>query len=141
MHLRPPRAGSDLMFNSNWQVEVDHATSVEWSRMLDQFNDANIYQTATYGEIHWGERNLSRLVLKRGGEVMGIAQLMIIRPTPLKFGLAYLRWGPLWERRSQLLDPEVPIRLVRAIEDEYLKRRKLFVRILPNAFVGSPRAV
>lgn len=108
--------------------------------MLDLFEDANIYQTAAYGEVRWGERSLSRLVLKRDGEVVGIAQLRVIRPTPLKFGMAYLRWGPLWEQRSCALDPEVPRRMARAIEDEYLKKRKLFVRILPNAFAGSPRA-
>ena len=69
-----------------------------------------------------------------------MAQLRIVRPTPLKFGMAYLRWGPLWKRRGQPLDPEVPIRMARAIEDEYLGKRKLFLRILPNAFAGSPRA-
>ena len=69
--------------------------------MIDLFNDANIYQTSAYGGVRWGEKNLSRLVLKRDGEVLGIAQLRIIRPTPLKFGMAYLRWGPLWERRGR----------------------------------------
>lgn len=128
------------MSNSVWQVEVDRATPVEWSRMLDLFDDANIYQTAAYGSVRWGERSLSRLVLKRDNEVMGMAQLRIIRPTPLKFGMAYLRWGPLWERRCRTFDPEVPIRLASAIEEEYSKTRELFVSILPNAFTGSPRA-
>src|SRR6202167_718989 len=102
---------------SAWQVEVDRATSAEWSQMLDLFDDASIYQTAAYGEVRWGERNLSRMVLRRDGEVVGMAQLRIIRPTPLKFGMAYLRWGPLWKRRCRPLDPEVPIRLAFAIED------------------------
>jgi lipid II:glycine glycyltransferase (peptidoglycan interpeptide bridge formation enzyme) len=128
------------MSNSTWQVEVDRATSAEWSQMLDLFDDANIYQTVAYGGIHWGERNLSRLVLKRDGEVMGMAQLRIIRPSPLKFGMAYLRWGPLWERRGRPLDSDVLNRLASAIEGEYVKKRRLFVRILPNAFAGSPRA-
>lgn len=108
--------------------------------MLELFEDANIYQTAAYGEVHWGERNLSRLVLKQDGEVVAISQLRIIRPTPLKFGMAYLRWGPLWERRGRSIDPEVPGRMARAIEEEYLKKRKLFVHILPNAFTGTERA-
>lgn len=128
------------MQNSNWQVEVDRATSAEWSQMLDLFDDANIYQTAAYGAVRWGERNLSRLVLKRDDEVVGMAQLRIIRPTPLKFGMAYLRWGPIWERRARPLDSEVPIRLACAIEDEYVKRRRLFVRVVPNAFAGTQRA-
>src|SRR5271169_6017473 len=129
-----------FMRNLGWQVEVDRATSAEWSRMIDLFNDANIYQTSAYGGIRWGEKNLSRFVLKKDGEVRGMAQLRIIRPTPLKFGMAYLRWGPLWERRGLPLDSEVPTRMARAIEDEYLHKRKLFLRILPNAFAGSPRA-
>lgn len=127
------------MQNLGWQVEVDHATSTEWSQMLDLFDDATIYQTAAYGGVRWGEKNLSRLVLKRNGEVMGIAQLRVIRPTPLKFGMAYLRWGPLWERRGLPLDPEVPTAMARALEEEYVGRRRLFLRVLPNAFVGSRR--
>jgi lipid II:glycine glycyltransferase (peptidoglycan interpeptide bridge formation enzyme) len=129
-----------LMQDPGWQVEVDRTSSAEWSRMLDLFDDANIYQTSAYGEVRWGEKNLSRLVLKRGSEVLAMAQLRIIRPTPLKFGMAYLRWGPLWERHGLSLDPEVPTRMARAIEDEYLDKRRLFLRVLPNAFAGSPRA-
>jgi lipid II:glycine glycyltransferase (peptidoglycan interpeptide bridge formation enzyme) len=128
------------MTDSIWQVEVDQASDAEWSQMLDLFNDGNVYQTAAYGRVHWGARSLSRLVLKRNGEVAGMAQLRIIRPTPLKFGMAYLRWGPLWERRGNSVDPEVAIRLARAIEDEYVKARTLFVRILPNAFDSTERA-
>ena len=108
--------------------------------MLDLFDDANIYQTAAYGGVRWGEKNLSRIVLKRDGDVVGIAQLRIVRPTPLKFGMAYLRWGPLWELRGQPLDPEVPASMASAIEQEYVQRRKLLLRIIPNAFAGSSRA-
>jgi lipid II:glycine glycyltransferase (peptidoglycan interpeptide bridge formation enzyme) len=128
------------MQKPGWQVEVDRATHAEWSNMLDLFDDANIYQTSAYGGVRWGEKNLSRLVLKRDGEAVGMAQIRIIRPTPLKFGMAYLRWGPLWERRGLPLDPEVPTRMASAIEDEYLHKRRLFLRIVPNAFTGSSRA-
>jgi hypothetical protein len=109
--------------------------------MLDLFDDANFYQTWSYGAVRWGEKNLSHLVLKRGGEVLGIAQLRIVRPTRFKFGMAYLRWGPLFERCGRPLDPEVATNMARALEEEYINKRKLFLRILPNAFVGSPRAV
>jgi lipid II:glycine glycyltransferase (peptidoglycan interpeptide bridge formation enzyme) len=128
------------MQSFKWEVEVDRTTPEAWSQLLDLFDDANIYQTAAYGGVRWGEKNLSRIVLKRNDEVVGMAQLRIVRPTPLKFGMAYLRWGPLWERRGLPLDSEVPMRLGRAIEEEYIRRRKLLVRIVPNAFVGSSRA-
>lgn len=123
-----------------WQVEVDRWTPDEWAQMLDQFNDANIYQTWSYGEVRWGRKSLSHLMLKRGGEIVGMAQVRIVRPTRFNFGMAYLRWGPLCERRGRPLDSEVVRRMADALDEEYAGKRKLYLRILPNAFVGSPRA-
>ena len=108
--------------------------------MLDLFDDANIYQTFAYGEVRWGKKNLSRLLLKRDGVVLGMAQLRIIRPTPLKFGIAYLRWGPIFERRGRPSDPEVAQLMAAALIAEYVEKRRLFLRVIPNAFIGSPRA-
>src|SRR5712692_361545 len=130
----------EILVDSSWQVEVDRATPAEWAQMLDLFNDANFYQTWSYGQVRWGAENLSHLVLKRDDEVRAIAQLRIVRPTRFKFGMAYLRWGPLCERRGQVMDPAVATRMAQALEEEYVEKRKLFVRVLPNAFTGSPRA-
>jgi lipid II:glycine glycyltransferase (peptidoglycan interpeptide bridge formation enzyme) len=128
------------MRTPEWQVEVDRWTPDEWSQMLDLFNDANVYQTWSYGQVRWGRRSLSHLVLKRDGEVVGMAQLRIVRPTRFNFGMAYLRWGPMCERRGTPLDSEVITRMASALETEYARNRKLFLRVLPNAFAGSERA-
>jgi lipid II:glycine glycyltransferase (peptidoglycan interpeptide bridge formation enzyme) len=130
----------ESMKNCGWQVEVDRTTPAEWSQMLDLFDDVNIYQTFAYGEVRWEGKNLSHLVLKRDGEVLGMAQLRIIRPTPLKFGIAYLRWGPIFERRGGPLDLEVAPRMADALIAEYVENRRLFLRVIPNAFIGTPRA-
>ena len=127
------------MTDSSWQVEVDRATPSEWGEMLDLFRDANIYQTWSYGKIRWDENNLSHLVLRRNGEVLGLAQLRIIRPANFKFGVAYLRWGPLCHRRGRELDPEATRYMARALREEYVEKRGLLLRILPNAFAGTPR--
>jgi FkbH-like protein len=131
---------SNFMPTPAWQIEVDRWTPDEWSKMLDLFNDANVYQTWSYGQVRWGRKRLSHLVLKRGGEVLGMAQLRIVRPTRFNFGMAYLRWGPLCERRGRPLDSEVFTRIASALDTEYVRKRRLFLRILPAAFVGSPRA-
>jgi lipid II:glycine glycyltransferase (peptidoglycan interpeptide bridge formation enzyme) len=123
-----------------WQVEVDASTPEKWSEMLDQFRDATIYQTWSYGRVRWGEVNLSHVVLKRDGQVVAMAQLRIIRPTHLRFGMAYLRWGPLCELRAAELDPAVVARMSRALEEEYVEKRRLMLQIVPNAFCGSARA-
>jgi hypothetical protein len=124
----------------DWRAEVDRMTSIEWSRMLDLFADANLYQTWSYGAVRWGRKNLSHLVLKCNGEVVAMAQLRIIRPANLRFGLAYLRWGPLCHRRGMQLNPEVTNRMAHALQEEYVAKRRLWLRVLPNAWVGSRRA-
>jgi len=128
------------VLDPSWQVEVDRATSAEWSQMLDLFDDASIYQTWSYGTVRWGRGHLSHLVLKRNDEVVGMAQLRIVRPTNLKFGMAYLRWGPLYHRRGTQLDREVALRMACSLEEEYVIKRRLLLQVLPNAFVGSTRA-
>jgi lipid II:glycine glycyltransferase (peptidoglycan interpeptide bridge formation enzyme) len=123
-----------------WQVEVDRATPAEWSSMLDLFADANLYQTWSYGAVRWGRKNLSQLVLKRDGEVFGMAQLRVVRPTRFNFGMAYLRWGPLCHRRGRELDAEVFLYMARALQEEYARKRGLLLQIVPDAFAGSSRA-
>jgi len=123
-----------------YEVEVDRASPAEWSAMLDLFQDANLYQTYAYGAVRWGAKNLSHLVVKRNGEVLGLAQLRIVRPTSFKFGIAYLRWGPVCHRRGELLDPAAVMQIARALQEEYVGKRRLLLRVLANAFVGSQRA-
>jgi FemAB family len=128
------------MADLGFQVEVDRSTQAEWSEMVDLFSDANIYQTWSYGAVRWGRKNVSHLVLKRSGEVLAMAQLRIVRPTRLSFGMAYLRWGPLCNRRGRELGAEATLYMARALQEEYVRERGLLLQILPNAFVGSPRA-
>jgi Acetyltransferase (GNAT) domain len=135
-----PQSEPEVVRQPSWDVEVDRANPAEWSQMLDLFDDANIYQTWSYGAVRWGKRNLSHLILKRNGKVVAMAQLRIVRPTSLKFGMAYLRWGPLCHRRGARLDPDVTLRMARSLEEEYVGKRRLLLQILPNAFVGSARA-
>src|SRR5271154_6451051 len=104
MWMRWRLGGNPTLLGPNWQVEVDSSTFSAWSEMLDLFHDANIYQTWAYGQVCWRSKNLSHIVVKRNGEVVGMAQLRIIRPTRLKFGMAYLRCGPICERRDKPLD-------------------------------------
>jgi len=125
---------------SELTVEVDAAACSEWEGWLDSFEDANIYQTWSYGALRWGEKNLSHLVLKRGGQVVAMAQLRIIRPAKMRFGIAYLRWGPLCHAKGEQLDAVVVTRMAAALREEYVRKRGLFLRILPPAFLETPRA-
>jgi lipid II:glycine glycyltransferase (peptidoglycan interpeptide bridge formation enzyme) len=122
-----------------FEVEVDQVKENDWSSMLDQFEDANIYQTWAYGKVRWGEANLSHLVLTREGRIYGAAQLRIVRTGPLKCGIAYLRWGPLIQQKSGEAGNETIEAMASALYDEYVTKRGLFLRILPNAFLDTER--
>jgi lipid II:glycine glycyltransferase (peptidoglycan interpeptide bridge formation enzyme) len=123
-----------------YRVEVDTVRAAEWSELLGLFADANIYQTWSYGAIRWGEWNLSHLVLRRNREVVGLAQVRIACPRFVKRGVAYLRWGPLCQLLGHKLELETVRQMAIALHEEYVRKRRLFLRILPNAFAGSQRA-
>jgi Acetyltransferase (GNAT) domain len=131
--LRHPVSG-------DFQADVDNVTERQWAELIDHFEDANIYQTWAYGSVRWGERNLSHLVLKQGSTACGIAQLRIVRPGHLNFGIAYLRWGPLCHLKGGELDTNVAHAMAAALRAEYVDKRRLFLEVLPNAFAGSARA-
>jgi lipid II:glycine glycyltransferase (peptidoglycan interpeptide bridge formation enzyme) len=128
------------MADTEYQVEADRITAPDWSRLLQEFEDANLYQTWSYGAIHWGEKNLSHLILRRHGQVAGMAGIRLIRPRLLPGGVAYMRWGPVCQLRGRELDLETLRQMASALRAEYVQKRGLFLRILPNAFAGSPRA-
>jgi len=126
--------------HAGYQVEVDSVTESDWCGLLDRFEDANIYQTWAYGSVRWGTKSLSHLVLKRDGEVLGMAQLRIVRPRNFRLGIAYLRWGPLCHLRTQELDPTIVHAMATALREAYVEKRGLYLEILPNAFSDSRRA-
>jgi hypothetical protein len=121
-------------------VQIDQTTEAEWNRLLPEFADASLYQTWAYGAVSWGERNLSHLLLKQDDQVVGMAQFRIVRVPLLSSGIAYLRWGPLFRRRDAAPAPDLLPALLKAITDEYARRRRLLVRILPNVFREGPAA-
>src|SRR5689334_22435017 len=125
------------MNHSGYQIEIDRITESKWCELLDHFEDANIYQTWSYGSVHWGAKNLSHVILKRNDEVVAIAQLRIVRPRSLRLGIAYLRWGPLCHLRGRALEMSVMEALARVLREEFVQKRGLYLQILPNAFLGS----
>jgi lipid II:glycine glycyltransferase (peptidoglycan interpeptide bridge formation enzyme) len=105
--------------------------------LVGRFQDANIYQTWSFGAVRWGAKRFSHLVLRRGEEVVAIAQLRIVELTPLRVGIAYLRWGPLCRTHDTPLDADIFYNMAAALHEEYVRKRGLCLRILPNIFAGS----
>jgi hypothetical protein len=125
------------MASLEYTAHVDSVREEDWNRLLVRFDDANIYQTWSYGAVRWGDRNLSHLVLYRGEEIVAMAQLRLLRVRPFDRGVAYLRWGPVCRLRGKQWDPEIVRAVATAMQQEYVVDRNLLLRVVPNAFTGS----
>lgn len=115
-----------------YTAEVDKIGRDEWSQLLHNFDDANIFQTWAYGSVHWGEKNLSHLVLKKDGQNVAAAQIWRANLAVIGGGFAHISWGPMWRLRGRKLDLEVVRNMIRALQGEYIIRRHLLLRIRSN---------
>src|SRR5262249_33717901 len=97
----------------------------------NQFTDNNIYQAWAYEAA----RNVrtSHLVVRHQGNVVAAAQARLIHIKATGLGLAYIRWGPLW-RQGAGESSEHLRQAVRAIRNEFVVRRGLYLRLLPVLF-------
>jgi lipid II:glycine glycyltransferase (peptidoglycan interpeptide bridge formation enzyme) len=113
-------------------VSVDQISKIEWEQLLLEFDDATIYQTWSYGDVRWGQENLSHIVIKHKDEIIAAAQLRIVKIPLLKAGIAYLPWGPIWRRKGQQVNIDVFQKIVSALKEEYAIKQGLLLRIHPN---------
>jgi hypothetical protein len=113
----------------NYAAEFDTVDAEQWHRLLLEFDDASIFQTWLYGAAHWGEDDLSHAVIKRDGEVIGLAQTVLVGVPLLGKMLAYVIFGPVWKRRDVDGNIEHLKATIAALREEYAVRRRLCLRI------------
>jgi hypothetical protein len=120
--------------HGRFAAQVDQVTETEWNSLQEGFADANLYQTWSYGAVSWGEKQLSHLVLRRDGVPVALAQLRLVRLPVVGSGIAYVRWGPVWVPRNARWDATVCTAMTEALIQEYVVRRRLVLRVVPNTF-------
>jgi lipid II:glycine glycyltransferase (peptidoglycan interpeptide bridge formation enzyme) len=116
----------------DYVAEIENVGWNRWMEILQEFDDAVIYQTWPYGAIRWGEDKLSHLILSRGSEIVAMAQCTVRRVPGLGAGIAYVPWGPIWRLHGKERDPVVFQQMLRTLQREYVERRGLLLRIAPN---------
>lgn len=120
-----------------YTAEFDNIDKQNWHSIIGRFSDANIYQTWSYDAIRCGRKNISHLVLRSGDGIVAVAQSRIARIPVLGIGVAYVRWGPLWQPGNQPADPAVFRQALRALRNEYVCRRGLILRIFPVLYMDN----
>jgi peptidoglycan pentaglycine glycine transferase (the first glycine) len=128
----------------DYTVETDGVSKHSWNNVIQYFEDAYLMQTWSYGSTRWGEDNLSHIVLQRDGEVVAAAQSVIMKPPLLGAGMAYVKWGPLWQLRGKPRNVETFRRMLQALREVYVVQRGLLLRVFPAAIeegIGTLRLI
>lgn len=112
-----------------------------WFDTLGCFCDTNLYQTLSYDTAQYRQDNISHFVLKKNGESVAVTQVRLINLPLLNKGIAYVFWGPMWQRRGVTADLDIFRQTIRALRNEYSIRRGLVLRIFPYAFLGKDDAL
>ena len=121
----------DLDISSDYKIEIDQIKKEEWDNLLLKFNDATIYQTWSYGAIHWSENNISHLILKIKNEVIGLAQIGLKKIPGFKLTVATINWGPVWKKKDSTVSLKNLDILLKALKNEYIFNRGFILRIRP----------
>jgi lipid II:glycine glycyltransferase (peptidoglycan interpeptide bridge formation enzyme) len=117
--------------NEGYTVQVDNTDSNLWHQVLGNFNDASLYQTWEFDSVRFGEKCLSHLILKRNNEIVAAAQVTIFKMPFFPLSLAYVRWGPMWQKKGEKPDQEIFKTIVTALYQEYVTNRNHILRIYP----------
>jgi len=118
----------------DYNVEVDGIDEDAWFEIMQKFDDANIYQTWSYDAIRCGKENISHLILKKNGTIVAAAQSRILKIPFINTGIAYIRWGPLWQLHGNSINIEIFCQAIRALRNEYVYQRGLVLRLFPVLF-------
>ena len=112
-----------------YTFEIDRVEEPEWSDLLRRFADATFYQTWGYGEIQYGSRHLTHVVVRRNDDVVAAIQGEIVRIPGLKIGIAHFPWGPMWRAHGCAETPDHLRQILRCLLRHYAVELGLLVRI------------
>lgn len=121
----------------SYTSDVNTVDEQTWCQILQEFDDANVYQTWAYTAVTSG-RNMSHLILRKNGDIVAVAQARIAKLPVINVGIAYIRWGPLWRRRATEANAETFRQAVRALRNEFSCKRGLVLRLFPIIHDDDP---
>jgi hypothetical protein len=117
--------------------EVDTVSDADWYEHVATFSDANLYQLWRHATHPVRPGRVSRLLLRRGEQVVAAVEVRLFRMPLTKRGIAWVRWGPLWKRGGDDRGIEVLRQALSALHDEYVVRRRLILRIAPRLILDD----
>ena len=120
------------MKDDDYSSEVGLVPEETWYEYLKLFDDASLYQTPSYGKNSKGGKHLINFVLRKNNRVVAVAQIRLFLMPYLNRGIAYLLRGPIWKLKDEDENPETLDKMLRALYEEFVVRRKLVLIVAPN---------
>lgn len=117
------------------RVDIGRADEgAAWERDLAGFSDATPYQTLAYGRARWRSGALLPLRFHRGTDLVAMALVREVRLPLVRGGVAYVGWGPAWQRPGAPRDGRALRGVLRRMRELLVEARGLHVRVVPQAF-------
>ena len=115
-------------------TSVDVVTRVDWESLARTFLDYNYRQTWAYGAALARLRRAisEHVAIRRGDEVIGLADVRMKRMPLIGGGMAFISGGPL-TRRGISYDMNCLSDCLQALVREYIQSRKMTLRIASPA--------
>lgn len=114
-------------------LEIKHISGDRWDEVISSFDGACQEQLYVFSKNRWPNVALEPVLFFNNGEITGGA-LVLVQALPLKLGhIAILKWGPLLKDHGADDKDEIYAACVEALLEEYDKKRKMMVSILPRA--------
>lgn len=118
------------------------ATSIEviatdaWDAAIAGFDEVCQEQLFAFATNRWPSVRQEPVLFRAGGEVVG-GSLMMIQRLPLGLGaIAIAKWGPMLKRAGGADDMPLYAGMIEALTEEYARKRRMMVSILPRAPLG-----
>lgn len=134
-----PHTGRMQTANS---ICLNLTTEQDWNLQIQKFQDAVIQNTPAYSHSRWPRAKLEHVTVSIEDELIAAAQVMVLAPPLLPGGLAIVQYGPLWQLDSRSAEHLTNYRLaVAALKKEYVVKRKMMLRIRPQADALNQEAI
>ena len=119
----------------SYRCEIVAKPGAEWDRLVSEFADMCLEQTAAFAGSRFDAARSTGLILREaaGGEPVGMALAVVATLPVIGLGLAYVKFGPLWRRRGAPVRPQHLGLMLEGLKREFAHKRGLAVRVMPPA--------
>ena len=114
-------------------VSIERVTGEKWDAFAAGFAEAGQEQTHCHNAARWGAERLEHVIIRRGGELIGGAIVILVKLPGFDRGVALTKWGPLWRHLGQQTDPSALRTILETLKQEYAVERGYYLTVLPHA--------